>query len=612
MLSSIAATPSKIGGYDYHFVKEPPDTTVCVICQLPSRDPYLSVCCGHVFCKSCLDSAKKAVAVVATNCPMCRSEGFAVFPNRQIDRVVRSLHICCTNKEKGCKWQGEVNYISDHLGRSDGCDFEDVRCSNKCGEIVQRQYLVSHMEAECPCRMVTCQYCGVDGEYQLIEGEHKQLCPKFLLPCPNKCDVGSVPRQDMTEHRKICPLEEVECSNKCGKILQRQYLGSHLETKCPRRIMNCQYCQLTGEHQFIEGQHKEHCPKFPLHCPNNCDSEFKVSREDMDTHRKECPLETVQCQYQCVGCDGVMVRKHQREHNKENMEEHLALAVSELVSAKTAMMILKQQLTKTEQELSLTKVELLQKVTSTEHELATIKKELKTTKCKNSIAHAGFLVTEIKHKISLLKGELEKQLVCIAKDTASVNKKYLDMEKTTKDELQQKVASVHTYVKQLLESQHWNCLLDKQKGEEIKGDINQRVGIVRLYVNNTKEQIIPKLVTTVASNISCIRQQVDDAECLITKSINELIPQLDMLMKELSTYGEKDTVKMLNVARMDTMRSKDKMMARLMSKRKDISDIQKRMDSFEGSITMTMEELLQQLSNEHEKAKQKIDYLCDY
>ena len=49
----------------------------------------------------------------------------------------------------------------------------------------------------------------------------------------------------MTEHRNVvCPLEEVECSNKCGKILQRQYLDS---------------------------------PKFPLPCPNNCDSELTVN-----------------------------------------------------------------------------------------------------------------------------------------------------------------------------------------------------------------------------------------------------------------------------------------------------------------------------------------------
>jgi len=72
------------------------------------------------------------------------------------------------------------------------------------------------MEAKCPRHTVTCQYCGVDGEYQLIDGEHKELCPKFPLPCPNECDVESVPRQDITEHRKICPLEEVDYPNTCA------------------------------------------------------------------------------------------------------------------------------------------------------------------------------------------------------------------------------------------------------------------------------------------------------------------------------------------------------------------------------------------------------------
>ena len=85
------------GGHDYDFVKEPPDTTICVICQLPSRDPYLSVCCGHVFCKSCLDNAKKAADI---NCPMCRSEEFVVYPNKQIDRIIKCLQVYCVHKEK--------------------------------------------------------------------------------------------------------------------------------------------------------------------------------------------------------------------------------------------------------------------------------------------------------------------------------------------------------------------------------------------------------------------------------------------------------------------------------------------------------------------------------
>ena len=48
------------GGYEYRFVNTPSDMLVCKICQYLSREPYLSGCCGHTFCKSCLDGAKKA------------------------------------------------------------------------------------------------------------------------------------------------------------------------------------------------------------------------------------------------------------------------------------------------------------------------------------------------------------------------------------------------------------------------------------------------------------------------------------------------------------------------------------------------------------------------
>ena len=49
-------------------------------------------------------------------------------------------------------------------------------------------------------------------------------------------------------------------------MIERQYLtsSSHVETECPRRKVNCQYCHDTGEHQFIEGQHKEECPAQPI------------------------------------------------------------------------------------------------------------------------------------------------------------------------------------------------------------------------------------------------------------------------------------------------------------------------------------------------------------
>ena len=112
-------TPNIIGGYDYDLFCKPPDRLICKICHLSSRDAYLSVCCGHIFCKSCLNNAKKASAKSIV-CPVCRDEEFVTFPNKAVDREVKELLIFCTNKERGCEWQGELNDINKHLGNSDG------------------------------------------------------------------------------------------------------------------------------------------------------------------------------------------------------------------------------------------------------------------------------------------------------------------------------------------------------------------------------------------------------------------------------------------------------------------------------------------------------------
>ena len=85
------------GGYDYEFVKTPSDTLICSVCFLPSREPNLSACCGHTFCKSCFEGSKKFSNI----CPMCRSEKFTTMLNKQADRAIRGLHVFCTNKNKG-------------------------------------------------------------------------------------------------------------------------------------------------------------------------------------------------------------------------------------------------------------------------------------------------------------------------------------------------------------------------------------------------------------------------------------------------------------------------------------------------------------------------------
>ena len=52
-------------------------------------------------------------------CPVCSKEGdFNTYPNYHIEREIKSSNVYCTNKEKGCEWQGELNYINDHLEKT--------------------------------------------------------------------------------------------------------------------------------------------------------------------------------------------------------------------------------------------------------------------------------------------------------------------------------------------------------------------------------------------------------------------------------------------------------------------------------------------------------------
>ena len=267
------ATPNVNGGYQYSFVDTLHERYICKVCQLPSRDPYLSECCGNLFCKCCLSDVKTVTAITNT-CPVCRDEEFKTFRNKAIDREIKDLHIYCTNKEKGCKWQSKLSDVNEHLGNSVGCRFEEVNCSNECEEKMERRFLTSHVETECPRRKVNCQYCHDTGEHQFIEGQHKEECPKLPLPCPNKCEVGSVPR------------------------------------------------------------------------------------EDMEAHRKECPLKMIRCGYHSVGCEVRMARKDQERHETENMKEHLAMTKCELTRTKVTLTNTDNKLANSHNELSDTRSQL--------------------------------------------------------------------------------------------------------------------------------------------------------------------------------------------------------------------------------------------------------------
>ena len=129
------------GGYDFKFTTDVPDRLVCKICQLASRDPHLSVCCGHIFCKTCIEKTKKSQHPA---CPMCRDKEFSNVLNKQIDREVKSLSVHCTNNGEGCTWTGDLRELLVHAAT---CGFEMVLCDYHnigCMEKVCRKDMKTH------------------------------------------------------------------------------------------------------------------------------------------------------------------------------------------------------------------------------------------------------------------------------------------------------------------------------------------------------------------------------------------------------------------------------------------------------------------------------------
>ena len=187
----------KFGGYAFHFVQDPlPDelsNLLCKICHLPSKDPHQSECCGHTFCKSCAYNSKKSAAC-SNACPICRQSEFMLFPNKQIDRRVKKLHVYCINENDGCQWKGEISNTA-------------------------RQDLDKHRET-CQFEMIKCEY-------------HDLGCKGKIA----RKDIGDHGRENVREHlhmlrRKLARTKnELERVQKNSAVLKKKLLGMQKKTE---------------------------------------------------------------------------------------------------------------------------------------------------------------------------------------------------------------------------------------------------------------------------------------------------------------------------------------------------------------------------------------------
>ena len=232
-------------GYEWEFIEPPAPEFDCEICHNVLREPFLTTCCGSHFCQACIDPVIKD----GKPCPSCDAGEFTVFLDKKTRRKILSFDVRCPMWRRGCKWVGELGERSGHLDEKDGeCQFVDIDCSNACSGRVQRRELPTHLEQACPKRLYVCNYCPFEATFDVVTTQHWLVCGYFPLPCPNKCDVGRVERQNLEQHLKECSLQEAECDfcyAGCQAKLQRKEFAHHMEENVQNHM------------QIIQGKLKE-------------------------------------------------------------------------------------------------------------------------------------------------------------------------------------------------------------------------------------------------------------------------------------------------------------------------------------------------------------------
>ena len=130
---------------------------------------------------------------------------------------LNELRVRCPHKRNGCEWVGELGNLDLH--------------SNSC-----------------PKRPWQCKYCDFKGTYDVGTTDHLPNCTRYPEPCPNQCEIGTVPRCDMEEHLTQCPLQLVECEFAqagCQVRVPQRDLARHMEEWGQRHLLSMSLLNLS-------------------------------------------------------------------------------------------------------------------------------------------------------------------------------------------------------------------------------------------------------------------------------------------------------------------------------------------------------------------------------
>lgn len=233
----------------------------CQLCSVTLENQLLTSCCSNNVCESCMKSTQEGV----DHCPLCKSEPVNETIDKQFQRLIDEQIVHCSQKERGCSWEGKQVDLKDHLDSSDkeGCQYVLTPCL-ECKKKVYRSELKQHMDEECQLRPYECEFCkNYSSTFEDVTIQHYFECPDFLMPCPNQCINEKFKRGELDEHLlTTCPNEVVPCTFSemgCTEKMKRSDLQKHIEANIlHHQLMMCDaFKEIKKENDMLKRDHEE-------------------------------------------------------------------------------------------------------------------------------------------------------------------------------------------------------------------------------------------------------------------------------------------------------------------------------------------------------------------
>ena len=252
----VELTSREDASQDYDFVEQPDQDFYCPVSLEILLEPQQTDCCGQHISQKAADRLIKE----GKPCPLCKDENFTTHQDKYFNRKVKQLKVCCPHKKSGCVWVGELGDLNQH-------------------------------STSCPNRPWKCQHCNFETTYEVGTNDHTPNCTKYPEPCPNCCEIGTVPRCDVEKHLLVCPLQFVECEFAhagCDVKVPREDLAKHMTENAQHHLMSTTLLnlRLTRElHQKMEEKDQQivHLQQQVKETDSKIVAKLEKQTKDLDT-----------------------------------------------------------------------------------------------------------------------------------------------------------------------------------------------------------------------------------------------------------------------------------------------------------------------------------------